>query len=301
MVILVRYGELALKSHRVRRRFEEKLMKNIVNALHEKNIDCIVSSKRGRIYVHTNDEEDSIQFLKRIFGIVSVSISIETTSNLDDICKISVESSKKLLKKNQTFAVRVRRTGSHKFSSQEAAVIIGKEILDNNDCSVNLTKPDIIIFVEIRDNKSYIYSEKVSCSGGFPVGTQGRIISLISDKNSITASWLIMKRGCNIIPIIFKNTDVELLEILKNWGSILKQRKLQFDDMNNIDNLEMLCNEINKIIHEAQADALVINEKKPEECNFKVDDYIDVPIFRPLIGMTDKEIEELSQKIGIYS
>ena len=66
-----------------------------------------------------------------------------------------------------------------------------------------------------RNNKGYIYFEKIPCTGGFPLGTQGTVISIILDKDSIVATWLIMKRGCIVIPIICNESNLEMLKILE--------------------------------------------------------------------------------------
>ena len=298
MVILVRYGELALKSKPVRKRFEDTLMKNIVDSLNNNGIDCIVSSKRGRIFIFTNNEEESIEKLKKIFGIVSVSIAKETSSDLEEICKLSVELSKKIIKKHQSFAIRTTRTGQHKYSSQEAAAKIGEAVLNNNECSVNLSNPDITIFVEIRDNKAFIYSEKIYCIGGFPLGTQGKALSLISDGESIISTWLIMKRGCKIIPIINKNLDIKQLEILTKWGGVGKPIIVEIHDKKN-ENLDEYFENINEIAIETKTEAIILNDKNPKKCNFNYDKNLNIPIFRPLIGLNDSEIDILSKKIGL--
>lgn len=295
MVILVRYGEIGLKSNKVRKRFEDILIKNIVNSLYEKKIESIVSAKRGRIYVYTTKEKESIEVLKKIFGIVSFSIAIEIPSNLNDICKLSVELAKKLIKKNQSFAVRVTRSGEHKYTSQEVAREIGSKILDNINCSVNLTKPDVTIFVEIRDNRAYIYSEKILCIGGFPLESQGKVLSIVKDKYSIIATWLIMKRGCKVIPIVYNDSSVEILKILEEWGLKSEPMKLELNE-----SIVEICKQITRIAVEKKGEALVISEKNPKNCNFKIDISLDIPVFRPLIGMNEKEIEQLFLKIGFH-
>ncbi len=65
-LIVARYGEVGLKSSKVRSRFERKLVKNIKSA-----IDCDVDRNQGRIYIFPKSFDDAVNNLNRVFGIVS--------------------------------------------------------------------------------------------------------------------------------------------------------------------------------------------------------------------------------------
>ena len=60
MLILVRYGEIGLKSRSVRRRFEKKLISNIEDAFLRNKIECSVTSEWGRIYVYTENLDKGV-------------------------------------------------------------------------------------------------------------------------------------------------------------------------------------------------------------------------------------------------
>ncbi|MFA5771486.1 MAG: THUMP domain-containing protein [Thermoplasmata archaeon] len=301
VAILLRYGEIGIKSKRVRSRFENILIKNIEDVFLINNLDCIIERQWGRIFVYTGDAGKGINLLKRVLGIVSVSEAIETTSKIEDICKTAAEFSKVLIKKGQSFAIRCRRTGTHKYTSQEAAKETGDAVYLANEhkkISVDLTNPDVEIFVEIRNNKAYLFSEKVQCAGGMPVGSQGKVIAEISDMNSVIAMWLLMKRGCKSIPVFFnynknKGKVLKLIDILTLWDISVKlhiasdENILSEAKSNKYSALEKIGKSLNAEAILSPATMKDIADIKPT----------GLPIFYPLIGFDDKEIAEIGRRI----
>jgi thiamine biosynthesis protein ThiI len=282
-LFLVRYGELGLKSPRVKKRFQKRLMMNIEDAFLKRETQCITSMDWGRIYIHTNDDKAAEDILKKIFGITSFSKVIECSSDIKDIHGSASQYSKQVIPKKSTFAVRASRTGSHKYSSQDVAKEVGSAILDANqdkNLKVNLSKPDIEVFVEIRHNRAFIFSEKIPGPGGFPMGSQGKVLAVISDKKSIYAAWLLAKRGCNTRLFCLSEDAIKLAEHLKPWNLLFRPFKAEMED------IQYALN----IAYKIRAEALVLGydfhefEKSP-----KIE--ADIPIFYPLIGMEDSEIQ----------
>lgn len=288
MLILVRYGEIGLKSRSVRRRFEKKLISNIEDAFLRNKIECSVTSEWGRIYVYTENLDKGVSILKNIFGVTSLSPVVETSSELDDICKTSADYSKKIIKKGQSFAVRSRRTGFHPYSSMDVAVKVGNTILNSvKDVSVNLNAPDAEVFVEVRNNRAYVFSEKILGPGGMPLGTQGRVAAFIDDKKSVVAAWLLMKRGCSTIPI-YKESNRNAacyLKALEGWNNLVKPFVIKSD------NLSEQVQEIEKFSRRNDALAIVIGFDEIK----KTKSFL--PLFFPLIGLDNDEIKKLWQKI----
>ena len=100
-LILVRYGEIALKSSYVRNKFESILISNIKKAFNDKKIDCNIDKEWGRIYIYTNKITSAISILKKIFGIISFSPAVKTKSNISKISKKSLSFIKKNIKSAQ--------------------------------------------------------------------------------------------------------------------------------------------------------------------------------------------------------
>ena len=171
---------MALKSDGVRKRFENRLANNI-----RASIDAEVKVRQARIYISPKDFNDAIEKLERIFGIVSYSPVVTTKSTFEDIEESVSSYAEKLhdeglLDENTKFAISCRRVGNHEFSSQEMAAFAGAVVVKKYSSPVDLTNPELTIYLEVRDNDTYIFHEKIPGPGGLPLGTQGKVISLVS-------------------------------------------------------------------------------------------------------------------------
>jgi thiamine biosynthesis protein ThiI len=287
-LILLRYGELALKSKKVRQKFQNALIKNIEDVFLDKKIECRISTDYGRIYVHVDDVSSSIKILRKVFGIVSLSLVIETTSKISDICNAAIKYSKRLLTDGKDFAIRARRSGTHPYTSQDIAKAVGFAVLSANKdkkIKVNLNDPDVEIFVEVRNNKAFIFHEKIPGPGGLPLGTQGKVLALVTDERSMAAAWLMMKRGCKTYITCF-DLHSKHIESLRIWDLDLKIERTS---------KEKWREDIQKIVERIDADGLVFGWNLEE---FKEDiTRSNLPIFYPVIGLDDEEIEKLAEKI----
>ncbi len=287
-LILLRYGELALKSKKVRQKFQNALIKNIEDVFLDKKIECRISTDYGRIYVHVDDVSSSIKILRKVFGIVSLSLVIETTSKISDICNAAVKYSKKLLTDDKDFAIRARRSGTHPYTSQDIAKAVGFAVLSANKdkkIKVNLNNPNVEIFVEVRNNKAFIFHEKIPGPGGLPLGTQGKVLALVTDEKSMAAAWLMMKRGCKTYITCF-DLHSKHIESLMTWDLDLEIERMS---------KEKWREDIQKIAERINAEGLVFGWNLEE---FKEDiTRSDLPIFYPVIGLDDEEIEKLVEKI----
>ncbi|MGM0405756.1 MAG: THUMP domain-containing protein, partial [Thermoplasmatota archaeon] len=208
---LLRYGEIGTKSDNIRRNFVDILIQNIERTFLKYEKEVFIERERGRIFVFI-DKNDAY-LLSRIFGIVSYSPVIETKSK---ISSIKEESKKFASKLSGTFAVRARRIGEHDYTSPEAAGELGSAILDQNpDLEVDLEDPENEIYLEVRNDKAYIFSEVHEGPGGLPLSTQGKVASYIGNRNDFLATWLIMKRGARAY--IYHKPETDLIEKLDNW------------------------------------------------------------------------------------
>ncbi len=285
-LFLVRYGELGLKSPKVKKRFQKMLKKNIEDTFLKEDTQCITSMDWGRIYLHTDNDALAKKILERTFGITSFSKVVECSSDLDEICETAAEYSKQTVPKNSTFAVRAKRAGEHKYTSQDVAKEVGSAILSANkekNLKVNLSEPDAKIYVEVRHNRAFIFSEKIRGVGGFPIGTQGKVLAVISDRKSIYAAWLMMKRGCNTKLLCLDEEALALAKSLEPWQLNLKP--LTINQENNY--LEKALDTANKIRAEALVLGFTFEEFEKME---KVD--AEIPIFYPLIGMSKEEVDK---------
>ncbi len=280
-LILVRYAEMGLKSATVRKRFEKVLVDNIMAALAAERIEGLVESERGRIYVKTDRIEEAIRPVSRVFGVASLSRAIVTTSNMDEIRSLVVSYSRKRLKKRDSFAMRVRRTGTHPFTSADVARDVGAAVVSANvdlEVTVDLDSPDLELFVEVRNNRAFIFSEYVPGPGGLPMGSQGKILAIVDKERDVVAAWLMMKRGCKVV--LVSSAD-HLIDILAKWDPSLR--------VTSPVPLEQLT-----ISHRALAVAFGYGVEDIEEIK-KIS--LRVPAFFPLVGMNEEEIEKRFEAI----
>ena len=208
MLFIIRlFPEITIKSDSIRKRWTRILTENLrvlSRRIHEK---AIVEQDWDRILVKIpagNDLADekllianTEAMLATTPGIANFSRVTETQfETVDDIYQDAFKTWQHLVV-NKTFCVRVRRIGKHSFGSMDVERYIGSGLNQHTAAKgVDLKNPDITLSLEIKDNLCYIVEEKIEGLGGFPMGTQEGVLSLISGGfDSTVASYLMMKRG----------------------------------------------------------------------------------------------------------
>lgn len=280
--LLVRYGELGLKSPSVRRRFESALIDDIRRRHALAKVPCVISSTRGRIFVDSDDWRKSCEMLTRTFGVVSFSPVTEIGSDIDTIAKSTVEFANQILFAGATFAIRTRRTGNHSYTSQTLAEKLGSAVLEDNrsrGVKVSLETPDIEVFVEVREKSAYLYSSVLAGPGGMPLGTQGRLLSVIGSEIGIASSWLMMKRGCSVVNAA---SEKSLVEPLDKWYPNLKIVDLSSDVFAQAKDLDCIGIALDWTFKEVEMSKTLKG---------------DLPVFYPLVGMGKEEIMGLMDRI----
>ena len=298
-IILIRYGELSLKSKYVRNAFEAQLMKNIHTALQVEHLSGTVKREWGRLYLYTDDIPKSVPVLQRIFGVVSVSPAFETTADLNELSTHMCRLASEILTKKTRFALRVTRTGTHPFTSQEVAVRIGNDIVKTTGSPVDLTTPDVELFIEIRNKKAFLFTEKISGTGGLPQGTQGTVLALIDTPQSLLAVWYLMRRGCDVhFLVVNKSLQKKLSSFMEQWygtGELLELDTLS----------KKFYTNLNEIILEKKYDAVVLGTSletidQPIATLTEWKQHCTVPVFSPLLALTKEDIEKKGKELGIH-
>ena len=298
--ILIRYGEIGLKAEYTRRQFTHYLKRNIQHAFLQENIPLKIVLKRGRIFLTTDEIKKSLKILKKIFGIVSFSPVWESSSKLSMLTEYVLQLLNGYLTEKTTFALRVRRSGVHSYSSQDAAVHIGQAVCDYFHSTVDLNRPDLELFIEIRDDQSFLFLEKINGVGGLPYGTQGTVCCFVKDQKDILASWLLMKRGCKVHLISFDETrSDQITHFLNKWYIDEKPVIYSQKDQKNMN--DFIRKEIQKnhclalcsgITCQDDVISMIDEIKKLQEQYF-------LPVLTPLLGETKEEIGKNMQKVGI--
>ncbi|MDD3858414.1 MAG: THUMP domain-containing protein, partial [Methanoculleus sp.] len=194
-VWLVRYSEIFLKSEPVRREWERTLIRGIERVLP----GAKAWRERGRIWL-AGDVDPEV--LRNIFGIVSFSLC--DVVPLDDLPGgLLAFCDGHGIGDAVTFALRIRRIGKHSFTSRDLAERLGDLVRSEYPhIRVDLDHPEREIFVEVRDGTSYLFDRKIPAAGGIPPGVEGTLVALVSGGiDSPVAAYLMMKRGCRIVPL----------------------------------------------------------------------------------------------------
>ncbi len=199
-VVMVRYGELFLKSEPVMRQFISLILKNMAKALSSKKISHRFELHRGRLLVHGDDPAAIAEMASRTFGVIDVSVCTLTGNSLEELSDTAAYYARNHLKPGMSFAIRAKRQGVTGINSQELGARVGAAVLSEiPEAVVDLTHPDYELFVEMRDFGGLVYDCRIPAPGGLPWGTQGKVLTLLSSGiDSPVASWLLMKRGCEV-------------------------------------------------------------------------------------------------------
>jgi thiamine biosynthesis protein ThiI len=334
--ILVRYGELGLKSNQTRRRMTDLLVREIRSALEEKQITFEnIRSEWGRIFIETKEADEAAIAASQVFGVVSTSPVVETSANLEDILQKAEALAKVEFKKGFTFAVNARRIGEHNYTSQDIREKLGERILQNLsnlELSVDLSSPQQKISVEVRDNRAYVFTKIVKGVGGMPTGSQGKVVCLISTGlDSPIAAYKVMKRGCIPVFVFADNlphSDDICADVAIKQAETLAKFIHSYDvkmyivphgpDLNNI--LEHAPRKMTCIFCKRNmlrlaryiailegADCIVTGEIIGEQASQTTQNLraiesavCDYPILRPCAGDDKVDIEKMSRKIGTY-
>ncbi len=269
-VLLVRYSEIGLKSAPVRRRFENQLKDNMLSMLMEDGVEALVTKNGARYYVEATDPDAAVASLRRVFGVGSISVAEECdSSRMEDICSKAAEYSRSRISAGQSFAVKARREGSQGYTSMDVGREAGSAIFIANEdrgVRVDLTDPDVVFYVEVRENRAFVFGEYIRCHAGLPVGSQGKVIAEVGDERGMVAAWLMMKRGCRVIA----HGDADLIALLRRYDPLLK-----VGDGN------------------PQALGYVLGTSLDGLDAVDVSSY-DVPVYFPTIGMSDDKVSELA-------
>ncbi|NOX44752.1 MAG: tRNA 4-thiouridine(8) synthase ThiI, partial [Caldiserica bacterium] len=198
MLILVRLsGEITTKSKRTRRRFAERLVANLRDALEREGLGGEVQAGWDRIHVRT-EAAGATEVLRRVFGVRSLSAAAERPyRDAVEIVRHGEELFRDLVR-GKVFAVRARRVGNAKVGVQALERELGAALYPYA-AGVDLEEPEITVYVEVHDGKAYFFTERVEGYGGLPVGVEGRALCLISGGfDSSVAAWYMLKRGVEL-------------------------------------------------------------------------------------------------------
>ena len=336
-LFLIRYGEIGTKGKN-RYKFEDKLIENIEAALKELGAKSKVTKTFGRIFVQTDaNKEDVLERLSDLFGIVGICPAQKVNLDIEKIKQQSLELVKRELetRTERPLPFRITTNRSNKgfpLDTMEVNKELGAYLINNTPdgaLEVDLEGAQLELTVEIRDEKSYIYSSERSGLGGLPIGTSDKAGLMLSGGiDSPVAAWLTMKRGVEVIPIYFhtppftsaraKEKVIDLAQKLAHYQGGLKLHIVNFteiqqeinqnchDDLITLIMRRQMIKIAQEIMQSKGAKALVTGESIAQVASQTLDaikvtnEAAQLPILRPLVSFDKTEIIEQAREIGTY-
>ena len=280
MRIMIRYDEIGLKSDQVRKNFEDRLINNIKKKTNDK-----VFKENDRIFVGCDGDNlmGNVLKLRKTPGISSVSPCIETSSEPDKIQSELEEIIQDYEEEIENFALEVRRTGGHDYTSMELAEDLGQRVVDEFDLGVDLENPDLRVHIEVRNKNAYLFTEKFRCIGGLPIGIEGVSLLMLEDRASVVAGVFMMKRGCEIIPVTVDREEEELEEpigLLKDYDPDLK--------LVNVDSFDP--EEIEKVAKTLGCESVISGATNNDLKEGKSFEGFSISVLKPNCSMSDQEV-----------
>jgi thiamine biosynthesis protein ThiI len=323
--ILIHYHEIALKKGN-RRFFVDRLRENI-HAAFKGSGEVNIEKLPGRLLLRLERQRGAVSILEKIPGIANFLPVWES----DDLEALKAQLPSKLQgKRFKTFKVSTQR-GDKGFplTSEGVNRDIGAFVQEESGGAVDLDKPEFVIFIEIASGRIFWGFEKIQGIGGLPVGSSGKAIVLLSGGiDSPVASFMMMRRGCRLTFVHFhafpyldrssQEKAKELVALLNqhqsgsklyfvSFGDIQKEIVLKSPEAYRVIIYRRLMMRISeKVALKEGAGALVTGESLGQVASQTmenisvINEAVNLPIFRPLIGMNKQEVVDRAKDIGTY-
>ena len=332
-MLLLKLGEVVLKGLN-RRSFEDKLVKTVRHRMKACG-SFQVYVRQSTIYVEPQkddcDMEAAYKVAKQIFGVVTIARAVPCEKDLNAI----VETAKTYLADEfaaaRTFKVESKRADKNFYlNSIQISQAVGGDLAEAfPHVAVDVHKPDLTVYVEIREKFAYVHAPSVAGAGGLPVGTGGRAVSLLSGGlDSPVSSWMIARRGVELEMVHFESPPytsqqaqdkvIQLAQDLTPYCGRLLIHVIPFTKIQ--EEIRKNCPEeyftlimrrfmmriAEAVAKKAGAHALVTGESLGQVASQTMmalgvtEDVTTMPVLRPLIGTDKVEIIRIAREIGTY-
>ena len=334
-IFLCKYGEIALKGAN-RATFESLLIREIKFRLGHVGKFQVIKSQ-SVLRVEPAEELTSEQFdtayalLRKTFGIVAVSRVAQTEKDFDAIAKLAVEYLGEKLEGARTFKVETKRADKRfPMTSDAVSRELGGRVLSRfNHLKVDVHNPQVLVKCEIRDDAAYIGSGQEQGAGGMPVGSNGRGLLLLSGGiDSPVAGWMMAKRGVKIEAVYYeafpytsieaREKVIELARIVAGWAGSVRLHIVSLTEIE--EEIAKSCNEdyftlllrrfmmtiSERIAIASNCNALVTGESMGQVASQTIqalhvtNSAVNIPVFRPCIGLDKEEIVTYARRIGSF-
>ena len=332
-IILIKNGELVLKGLN-RNSFEDILIKNMKRALSDIGEFAFTKSQSTIVVESTDGEadlDDAAEALSKVFGIAALSRAAVAEKDMDDIKRITLEYLSDELSQAKTFKVEAKRSDKKfPFKSPEIQRELGGFILSHfNHLKVDVHNPEITVTVEVRDKYAFVRGNNIKGAGGMPVSTSGRAAILISGGiDSPVAAYMMAKRGIELVAVHFASppyttelAEEKVMQLLKKVAKYsgpittyivpFTEIQEQIRDKCPEDYFTIIMRRYMMKISERLAkhqncSALITGESVGQVASQTIyalgctDAAVEMPVFRPCIGMDKVEIISIARDIDTF-
>ena len=332
-MFLLKLGEVVLKGLN-RRSFEDRLLSNTRRRMKPCG-NFNIYMRQSTIYVEPKDEDCDLdaayEACQQIFGVVAVARALPCEKNVEAIVATAKEYLADAFAEARTFKVESKRADKHFYlNSIQISQAVGGELAEAfPHVSVDVHKPDLTVYVEIREKFAYVHAPSVPGAGGLPIGTGGHAVSLLSGGlDSPVSSWMIARRGVELEMVHFvsppytsqqaQDKVVELARLLTASCGRMIVHIIPFTEIQ--EEIRKNCPEefftlimrrfmmriAEAVAKKAGAKALVTGESLGQVASQTMlslgvtEAVTTMPVLRPLIGMDKVEIIRLARRIGTY-
>ena len=332
-MFLLKLGEVVLKGLN-RRSFEDRLLSNTRRRMKSCG-NFNIYMRQSTIYVEPKDDscdlEAAYEACQQIFGVVAVARAVPCEKSVEAIVATAKEYLAGEFAQAKTFKVESKRADKHFYlNSIQISQAVGGELAEAfPSVSVDVHKPDLTVYVEIREKFAYVHAPSVPGAGGLPIGTGGHAVSLLSGGlDSPVSSWMIARRGVELEMVHFvsppytsqqaQDKVIELARLLTASCGRMIVHIIPFTEIQ--EEIRKNCPEefftlimrrfmmrlAEAVAKKAGAKALVTGESLGQVASQTMlslgvtEAVTTMPVLRPLIGMDKVEIIRLSRRIGTY-
>ncbi|AHV98410.1 tRNA uracil 4-sulfurtransferase ThiI [Paenibacillus sabinae] len=331
-MLLLRFGEFTLKGKN-RSRFENTMLRH-VKGMVKPYPKARLIKEFGRIYVELNGEPagELLEALAKVFGISSISPVKAVKPELEEIVEASLRFIEKVdPEPGTTFKVNARRVWKDfPYGSQEMNHLVSAPVLKTFQAlSVDVRKPMLELRVEVREHQAYIFCESIPAVGGYPLGTNGKAMLLLSGGiDSPVAAWSSMRRGLEVECVHFfsypytsreaRQKVIDLARVLSRYSGRIRLHLVPFTEVQTSfagigqDNLivtlmrRAMLRIATQLAEREGALAIVTGDSLGQVASQTLPSMnvigraTDLPLLRPLVMMDKSEIVEIAQQIGTY-
>ena len=334
-IFLCKYGEIAIKGAN-RASFEALLCRELKYRLSGiGDFDIIRAQSTIRIEPREDYDAAVLDAAYRVasttFGIIAICRCGVAEKNFDDIKAKAVEYLADALGAARTFKVETKRADkTFPMDSGQVSAQLGAAILSAfPHLRVNVHTPDVVVKCEIRERAAYISAGQEKAAGGMPVGSNGKGMLLLSGGiDSPVAGYMMAKRGVKLEAVYFeafpytsiqaREKVVELARIVSAWAGSIKLHVVSVTKIQ--EELSRACCEdyftlllrrymmaiAEKIALANECGALITGESMGQVASQTMqalavtDNAVNMPVFRPCIGLDKEEIVTIARKVGSF-